>query len=167
MTVEAMPAASVIEERQAVMKSMAAAAKAIGDMFQGRLAYDAKEFKSAAELISARSGQALLDDFPAGSVAETSDANEKIWQQWVEFQIFADRLSVLAGALARDADTSPYTIGSDMRMKPGTMTGGSLLGGRPKPLTEADIAGLPAEHAYHLMLEACTSCHAKFRTRRN
>ena len=82
--------------------------------------------------------------------------------------ILADRLAVLGGALAADAAGSPDAIGSSMRMKPGTMMGGgSLLGGRQKPLTDAEAAGLPAEHAFHLLLETCTSCHAKFRARQN
>ena len=160
-------ASSVVEKRQQVMKSMAASAKIIGEMFQGKLAYDGRAFKAAAELISARAGEALLNDFPSGSVGDRSEANEKIWAQWDEFRILADRLSVLGKALAADADKSPDAIGSDMRMRPGTMMGGSLLGGRPKPLTQVEVASLPAEHVYHLMLEACTSCHAKFRTKQN
>jgi cytochrome c556 len=158
---------SIVEKRQETMKSMAAAAKTIGDMFQGKLSYDVNAFKAAAQLISARSGRALLDDFPPTSIGGRSQADAKIWAQWDEFQILAGRLSVLGAALALDADKSPDTIGSDMRMQPGAMMGGSLLGGPPKALTEADIENLPAEHAYHLMLEACTSCHAKFRTKRD
>jgi cytochrome c556 len=159
---------ATIDKRQAMMKSMARAAKTIGDMFQGKLAYDANIFEAAAELIHANSGRTLLDDFPPGSLGERSQANETIWAQWDEFQILAGRLSVLGAGLAADAAASPDAIGSAMRMQPGTMMGGgSLLAGRPKPLTEADVAGLPAEHAYHLMLEACTSCHAKFRTKRD
>ena len=149
------------------MKSMAAAAKTVGEMFQGKRPYDANAFKAAADLIGARSGRTLLDDFPPGSTGDHSDANDKIWAEWDQFQILAGRLSVLGAALAADADKSPGAISPDMRMQPGTMMGGSLLGGRPKPLTAADVSNLPAEHIYHLMLEACTSCHAKFRTKRN
>src|SRR5262245_54241864 len=167
MAVAAGSASSVIEERQQVMKSMATAAKAIGEMFQGKRPYDAPEFKAAATLIGSRSGKALLDDFPPNSTGDHSDANDNIWAEWDEFQVLADRLSVLGAALAADADKSPDAIGSDMRMQPGTMMGGSLLGGRPKSLTAADVANLPAEHVYHLMIEACTSCHARFRTKRN
>ena len=158
---------SIIEQRREAMKSMAAAAKTIGDMFQGRLRYDANKFKAAADLIRTRSGQALLDEFPPGSVGDRSQAKIDIWAQWDEFQILAGRLSVLGAALAADIEGSANAIGSDMRMKPGTMMGGSLLGGRSKPLTEAELAGLRAEHAYHLMLEACTGCHAKFRTKQD
>ena len=158
---------ATIDKRQAAMKSMAIAARTIGDMFRGKLAYDANTFEAAAELIRASSGRMLLDDFPPGSLGERSEANEHIWGQWDEFQILAGRLSVLGAALAADAERSPNAIGSNMRMQPGAMIGGSLLGGRPKPLSDAEAADLPAEHAYHLMLEACTSCHAKFRTKRD
>ena len=160
-------AGSMVEQRQQAMKSMASAAKTMGDMFGGKRPYDAGAFKTAAELISARSGPALLAEFPAGSIGDRSEANGQIWAQWDEFEILAGRLSVLGAALADDAEQSPNAIGSNMRMQPGAMMGGSLLGGRPKPLSEAEAAALPAEHAYHLMLEACTSCHAKFRTKRD
>jgi cytochrome c556 len=160
-------AGSMVEQRQQAMKSMASAAKTMGDMFGGKRPYDAGAFKAAAELIHIRSGRALLGDFPAGSIGDRSQANEQIWAQWDEFEILAGRLSVLGAALADDAEQSPNAIGSNMRMQPGAMMGGSLLGGRPKPLSEAEAAALPAEHAYHLMLEACTSCHAKFRTKRD
>ena len=163
----AAPAIGSIEKRQEVMKSMATAARTMGDMFGGKRPYDAGAFKAAAELIHARSGPMLLADFPPGSIGDRSEANEHIWAQWDEFQVLAGRLSVLGGALAADAEQSPNAIGSNMRMQPGAMVGGSLLGGRPKPLSDAEAAALPAEHAYHLMLEACTSCHAKFRTKRD
>jgi cytochrome c556 len=167
MGVLAGAAGSMIEQRQEAMKSMATAARTMGDMFSGKRSYDAGAFKAAGELIHARSGPALLADFPPGSVGDRSEANEQIWAQWDEFEILAGRLSVLGAALAADAEQSPNAIGSNMRMQPGAMMGGSLLGGRPKPLSEAEAAALPAEHAYHLMLEACTSCHAKFRTKRD
>jgi cytochrome c556 len=167
VVVLAAAATSMIEQRQQAMKSMATAARTMGDMFGGKLPYDAGAFKAAAELIHGRSGAALLADFPPGSIGDRSEANEQIWAQWDEFQVLAGRLSVLGSALAADAEQSPNAIGSNMRMQPGAMMGGSLLGGRPKPLSDAEAARLPAEHAYHLMLEACTSCHAKFRTKRD
>lgn len=160
---------TVIAKRQDAMKSIAAAAKTIDEMFREKRPYDAAGMMAAASLIRERSGKALLDDFPPGSTGGRSEANEKIWTQWDEFAVLADRLSTLGAALAADAARSPDAIGSDMRMKPGTMAmrGGSLLGGRLKSLTDAEAAALPAEHVFHLMLETCTSCHAKFRVKRN
>ena len=46
----------------------------------------------------------------------------------------------------------------------GYCLGGTLLASRAKPLTETEISSLPAEHVFHLMIEQCTACHAKFRT---
>ncbi len=43
------------------------------------------------------------------------------------------------------------------------MTGGSLLGKRRTGKAEADPSTMPAEHVFHLMLQDCASCHAKFR----
>jgi len=48
-----------------------------------------------------------------------------------------------------------------MRMQGGdAMTGGPLA---KKADAVREVSSVPAEHAFHLMLQTCTSCHAKFR----
>lgn len=44
-----------------------------------------------------------------------------------------------------------------------TMGGGSLLGRRQGRNAVVDPTTIPAEHVFHLMLQDCASCHAKFR----
>ncbi len=42
------------------------------------------------------------------------------------------------------------------------MMGGPLA---RKAKTSRDVWSMPAEHAFHLMLQTCKSCHAQFRVR--
>ncbi|MCF6124625.1 cytochrome c [Mesorhizobium sp. M7A.F.Ca.CA.001.07.2.1] len=153
----------IVAARQASMKAMAAAAKTIAEMFGGKRAYDAASFKAAAEALSARTGPALMAEFPAGTLGAPSGAKAEIDQARPEFEALASHIGELADALAAKAETAPARITGDMRMGAMTsMDGGSLLGKRLKT-TEADPAGLPAEHLLHLILQDCSSCHSKFR----
>ncbi|MER8474795.1 cytochrome c [Mesorhizobium sp. M0142] len=154
---------AVIEARQASMKEMAAAAKAIAGMFDGKRAYDAAAFKAAAEAIRARTGPSLIAEFPSATLGAPSGAKLDIDPARAEFEGLARHIGTLASALASDAERVPPRITDDMRMGSGpAMGGGSLLGKRPGT-AEADPAKLPAEHLLHLILQDCSSCHSKFR----
>ncbi|MDX8517351.1 cytochrome c [Mesorhizobium dulcispinae] len=154
---------TLVEARQASMKEMAAAAKAIVEMFDGKRAYDAPGFKAAAKTLSVRTGPALIAEFPAGTLGAPSGAKPEIDQARPEFEALARHIGRLAEALAAKADNAPPGITGDMRMGATLpMDGGSLLGKRPGA-AQADPAGMPAEHLLHLILQDCSSCHSKFR----
>ncbi|RWL09475.1 cytochrome c [Mesorhizobium sp.] len=155
--------APVVAERQASMKAMASAAKTISEIFAGKVAYDAAAFKAATETIRRRSGSAMVDAFPADSLGEPSDAKADIGQSREEFAALARHLESLAAALSDAADKAPDGITQAMRMKPGMAMGSSLLGKRAGGAAEDDPSKMPAEHLFHLMLQDCTNCHAKFR----
>jgi cytochrome c556 len=153
----------IVAARQASMKEMAAAAKTIAGMFDGRQAYDAAAFKAAADTLRAHTGPALIAQFPSASLGPPSQARLEIDQARAEFEALANHIGTLAGALAAKAERAPAAITNDMRMGAGpAMGGGSLLGKRS---TEADPAKLPAEHILHLILQDCSACHSKFRQR--
>lgn len=155
----------IVAARQASMKEMAAAAKTIAGMFDGRQAYDAATFKAAANTLRARTGPALIAEFPSASLGPPSQARLEIDPARAEFEALANHIGTLAGALAAKAERAPAGITDDMRMGAGlAMGGGSLLGKRLVP-AEADPAKLPAEHILHLILQDCSSCHSKFRQR--
>jgi cytochrome c556 len=154
---------AIVMARQASMKEMAAAAKTIAGMFDGKLAYDAAAFKAAAETIRARTGPALIAEFPSATLGAPSGAMLEIDQARPEFEALASRIGTLASALATKAERAPARITDDMRMGSGlVMGGGSLLGKRPVA-AEADPTKLPAEHLLHLILQDCSNCHSKFR----
>ena len=154
---------AIVEARQASMKEMAAAARTIAGMFDGKLAHDAAAFEAAAETIRARTGPALIAEFPSATLGAPSGARLDIDRARPEFEALARHMGTLARTLAAKAERAPPGITDDMRMGPGVvMGGGSLLGKRPAA-AEADPAKLPAEHLLHLILQDCSDCHSKFR----
>jgi cytochrome c556 len=146
------------------MKEMAAAARAIAEMFDGKRAYEPAAFKAAANALGAHTGPALIAEFPEGTLGAPSGARLDIDQARPEFEALARHIGRLADALAAKAKTAPAGITADMRMTGPPMDGGSLLGKRPG-VAQADPASMPAEHLLHLILQDCSSCHAKFRQR--
>lgn len=157
------PDKPIIAARQTSMKEMAAAARQIAGMFGGKIAYDAAAFRQAADTIQRRTGD-LAAEFPADSLGAPSAAKPEIDQSREEFDSLAHHIGRLAGALAAEADKAPAGgISSDMRMGKDMAMGGSLLGKRAGTAEDADPSKLPAEHLLHLILQDCTSCHAKFR----
>ncbi|TGP57276.1 cytochrome c [bacterium M00.F.Ca.ET.230.01.1.1] len=155
------PGDPIVAARQASMKQMAAAARAIAEMFDGKRAYEPAAFKAAADTLSARAG-ALTGEFPQGTLGAPSAARPEIDDARPEFEALARHIGRLADALADKAGNAPPGITADMRMSGPPMDGGSLLGKRPGAV-EADPAKMPAEHLLHLILQDCTSCHSKFR----
>jgi cytochrome c556 len=156
----------VVAKRQDLMKAMANAAKTISGIFEGKRAYDAAAFKEAAETIRRRSGSAMVDEFPASSLGPPSAARAEIGHSREEFAALARPLEGLAAALSLAADRAPDGITESMRMAPGTAMGSSLFGKRAGGAADADPSKMPAEHVFHLMLQDCTNCHAKFREKR-
>ncbi|NSY09624.1 cytochrome c [Agrobacterium tumefaciens] len=141
------------------MKSMADSARIIGELFGGRRPYTQTELGEAAENIRAHAGRRLVESFGGGQQSDSKAYMEVISSSAEEFAKLAHDLEVYAVALTSAADRNPKELGPDTRM------GGTLLGspfGR-KADADRDAASIPAEHAYHLMLQTCTSCHAKFR----
>ncbi|CDX27032.1 putative cytochrome c-like protein [Mesorhizobium sp. ORS 3359] len=155
------PGDPIVAARQASMKEMAAAARAIAEMFDGKRAYEPVAFKAAADTLSARVG-GLTGEFPQGTLGAPSAARPEIDQARPEFEALARHIGRLADALTIKAGNAPPGITADMRMTGPPMDGGSLLGKRPGA-AEADPARMPAEHLLHLILQDCTSCHSKFR----
>lgn len=153
----------IVKARQDSMKAMAAAARTIAGMFDGKLAYDAAAFKAAAETIRARTGPALISEFPSASLGAASGAKPDIDLARPEFEALARHIGTLGNALAIDAERAPPSITDDMRMGPGLVMGGGSLLGKRSGTTEADPSKLPAEHVLHLILQDCSSCHSKFR----
>lgn len=156
-----------VQQRQAMMKEIAAAMRQINGMFQGQRPYDGLALATAAETVRARAGDTMLDLFAEGSAGEDSQARPEIWERPEEFAELAGHLEQLAAMLAEAGRANPDAISDDMRMQPGTpMGGGTLLGGRGMAWP-AEGETVPAEHAFHLMMETCASCHSSFRFRRD
>lgn len=150
-----------VAQRQQGMKAMAVAAKTINAMFKGPSDYDAKAFKAAAETIRQHSGESLSSLFDGSATAPGSKANISIESDRPKFDKLAADLGVFALALSVAADRNPDVLSPQMRMQGGdAMMGGPLA---KKADAVREVSSMPAEHAFHLMLQTCTTCHAKFR----
>ena len=154
---------SVVQQRQQDMKAMANAAKTIDGMFKGSSAYDANAFRAAAETIGSHSGERLSSLFEKSIPAPGSTAaSANIEDERQTFDKLAADLGVYASALSAAADRNPDVLSPQMRMQGGdVMMGGPLA----RKAVVRDISSMSAEHAFHLMLQTCTSCHARFRVR--
>ena len=153
----------IVAKRQNDMKAMAAAAKTINTMFKGSAAYDAKAFKAAAETIGFHSGKSLSALFAGSVTGPGSKASASIEAEREQFGKLAAELGVYASAISAAAGRNPEALSPQMRMQGGDATMGGPLA--KKSQSARDVASMPAEHAFHLMLQTCTSCHAKFRTK--
>lgn len=151
-----------VAQRQHGMKAIADAAKSINAMFKGTSPYDSKLFKAAAETIRSQSGTALSALFQGSVTTTGSKASASIESERQQFDKLALDLGAYAAALSVAADRNPDTLGPAMRMQ----AGDAVAGGGPlaKKIDAArNATSMSAEHAFHLMLQTCTSCHAKFR----
>ena len=151
--------------RQLDMKSMAEAAKLIDAMFKGSSPYDSTLFKAAAETINQRSGSTLVAQFRGNPVITGSGASSTILTETAEFIALANDLGVYANALSSAAESHPDALTPDMRMRAGNVRGLGPFGKKVDSATE--ISSMSAEHVFHIMLQTCTSCHAKFRQKTN
>ncbi|MEZ2224254.1 cytochrome c [Rhizobium sp. RCC_161_2] len=152
----------LVTVRQGDMKAMAFAAKTIADMFKDPPTYSSTGFKRAADTIADKSGNALIVHFAGETATANSKAKPNIGEERDRFDRLATDLKNYANALAAAAERNPGTMGANMRMKPGEPMGDGPFGTHVR--TEAELSSMPAEHIFHLMLQTCTSCHARFRT---
>lgn len=155
----------IVNARQESMKDMAKAGKTISGMFEGKIPYSASDFKHAAETIKTRSGDALAREFPTMSLGPPSAAKSEIELSRDEFDALARKVADFAAVVSASADKAPDGITQDMRMGASVPTTGSSLLGKRKTGQgeEEDISKIPAEHAFHLMMQECSACHTKFR----
>src|SRR5690242_8648865 len=99
-TLAAGPGDPIVAARQASMKEMAAAAKAIAEMFGGKRGYEPVALKAAADTLSARTGAALVAEFPQGTLGAPSGAKLEMEEARPEFEALARHIGRLADALA-------------------------------------------------------------------
>jgi cytochrome c556 len=152
---------AAVADRQASMKAMATAVKTIDSMFKDPSIYSAEKLKQAAETISRNSGTELGSHFPDPVVVDGSYASAEISANRDHFDQLASDLKSYADLISTAADKNPHVMSPEMRMKPGEAMGGGPFGVHVED--KAKLASLPAEHAFHLMIQTCTTCHARFR----
>lgn len=152
----------LVTVRQGDMKAMAFSAKIIADMFKDPPTYSSAGFRRAADTIADKSGNALIVHFVGETATANSKAKPNLGEERDRFDRLATDLRNYANALAAAAERNPGTMGANMRMKLGEPMGGGPLGTHVR--NETKLSSMSAEHIFHLMLQTCTTCHARFRT---
>lgn len=150
----------VVLKRQADMKAMSAAAKSISERFSGRKPYDAAEFRAEARSIARMGGERLIAHFSSIAAADGSKARDVIAVERARFDEYARELAAYAeqvAAVAAEGEAVP----ASMRMRAAEMTEGGPFARKREE--KPDIASYSSEHAFHMMLQTCSSCHAAFR----
>ncbi|APO68091.1 cytochrome-c domain-containing protein [Rhizobium gallicum] len=142
------------------MKAISDAAKSISEMFRDPNSYRSADFESAAGTIRDKAGERLIDHFADGIADSRSKAKPNIVEEKDRFARLASDLRDYANALSVAAEENPVAMTDKMRMKPGEAMGGGPFGTHAS--NEA-LASMPAEHAFHLMLQTCKTCHARYR----
>ncbi|MGI9364213.1 MAG: c-type cytochrome [Rhizobiaceae bacterium] len=97
-------ATGIVKTRMDQMMEIGEAMKTIGQMIQGKIAFDAKAARIAANAV-AENAKAIPDLFPHGSNKAPSEAVAAIWENWEEFK-------TLASEMEKDASTLSDAAGS-------------------------------------------------------
>lgn len=150
----------LVRLRQSDMKEIAASTKVIADMFKDPNTYSSGRFETAAGKIIVRSGTHLVANFADFAAAPGSKATDAVRENRIHFAKLAENLKTYATALEVAARDHPDAMTDDMRMNSDEPMEGGLLGTTPRTSQK-----MSAEHAFHLMLQACASCHSGFRQR--
>jgi cytochrome c556 len=153
---------ALVDQRQKEMRAVAEAAKLIAGMFENKRPYEGAAMLVAADTIARFSGATLVDAFPDGTLDRPSSALPAIAGERQTFAGIANDLERLARDLAAAVRKSPDVLGDDMRMGSDIVSMNPLFSARRKK-AEQTAGAIPAEHLFHMMLQTCTSCHAKFR----
>ena len=155
----AQPLADFVEAHQLNMRSMAELSKAINDYFVGRRPYDETDFTATARLLQEHASK-LIAQFDDVIDAPGSFASPFIRADRPSFDAFARHLETYAAQIGAEA-LNAKEIPSGMRMKASEASEGGPFA---NPSKEApDLSSYTSEHAFHMMLQTCTACHAKFR----
>jgi cytochrome c556 len=91
-------AVGITAERMQVMKDMASHMKALGEMLEGRFAYDAAAAHENA-LALHKGCHAVASQFPDGTDDHPSRASPEIWEQREKFREQMDNLQHVVGEL--------------------------------------------------------------------
>jgi cytochrome c556 len=96
------------------------------------------------------------------SAAEGSNASPSIPSDGAKFDTLARDLERYSRQIADSAKKGDM-LPDEMKMR-----SGEVLEGGPfaKKKADTDITSFSSEHAFHMMLQTCTACHAAFRLKR-
>ncbi len=148
-------ATGIVKERMDLMGSIGQSMKTLVAMFKGERDYDVETVKAAAASIRDHSGARMTRLFPENSLDKPTETLPTVWEQWEEFNTFAESLAAYSDALVKAAGNprGPDKDGRDAN------------GG-----TGADaeaLAAMAPDAAFKRMAKTCLGCHGKFRAKKD
>ena len=166
-------ATGVVKQRMDLMKALGDAMKRLNAMFANQTAFDAEQVKLAATVIEEHAGDQMTRLFPGAPVKQHSEALPAIWQNWSEFQDWADRLKAYAVALGAAAENERghmsghggMTGQAGMMGQGGMMGQEGMMGGTHGPDPDR-LGSMPPDAAFMWVTNTCSGCHTKFRLKK-
>ena len=155
--------ADVVKARQSDMKAMAEASKTLNDYFVGKRPYNIAKFRAAADAIRKKAGL-VSARFSEVVEAPTSAASPFIKVDRGKFVELVRHLEAYATQVSVAAQKGNQ-LPNGMRMKPREVIEGGPFAKKSK--LAPDVSSYTSEHAFHMMLQTCTACHARFRMKRD
>jgi cytochrome c556 len=173
-------ATGIVKERMEGMMAMGDAVEAVTPMMRGEEAFDAERLREAARTFAAHSGEEITSRFPEGSTEAPSEAKDEIWEDWDRFAALAEQLKTSAEGLEQAAGNGlsgagGHMSGESMMGDAGSMMGdtGSMMGGGSSMMggstamgsgmSAEHIAQMPADAAFEMTTQVCSTCHTRFR----
>ena len=154
----------MVKNRMDLMGELKRGMKSLSSMYKGDKQYDPLLVRHASDIIKSHSGSAMTKFFPEGSLHEPSEAKDNIWQQWDYFVELAVQQHSISHALFSAADNTPEEPSlktSNMMGVTTNMMGGNLL--KDSIDNKVDLATLPSNQVFKLLIDNCSSCHTRFR----
>ena len=148
-------ATGIVKDRMDAMSSMAESVKTLKPMMRGRTTYNAETVQTAAQSIARLGGVHLTEMFPEGSLTEASEAKPAIWQQWSQFETYAQELTLYADGLAASA-------ANEVSLNDGV----AAIEGSSQPMTVEQLALMPPADVFGLLTKNCAGCHKTFRSKK-
>ncbi len=171
-------ATGVVKERMDAMGRMGKASKALKQIMQGKVAYDADVVREQAAIIKDHAGDVLTKAFPEGSLMAPTEAKPEIWKDWDRFVSLSSQLETLAEGLGLAADNG-LMAGEKSSAGMGAMMGGkapmgAMMGSGQATMMGSDhmgsdhmgpdkLAKMPADGVFTMMVQTCSACHTAFR----
>lgn len=172
-------ATGVVLERMQGMSAMGDTIKALTPMMRGQIAYDANKVRREADAMIGHAGKQMTRLFPEGSGGGVSKALPSIWGDWDEFAALAEQLKNASEGLRLSADNGLAANGAIDSAGMMGGTGSVMMGGESaatmgsgmmagdQNMTAEMIATMPADVAFMMVAQTCSTCHQKFRAEDN
>ncbi|WP_299792681.1 cytochrome c [uncultured Marivita sp.] len=173
-------ATGIVKERMDAMLAMGKAVKTVAPMMQGETPYDAETVRDAARLFQQHAGESMTRLFPEGTGGAPSEAKNEVWTEWDRFAALATQLEEYSEGLERAAGNGLGGMNGNASMGGATMMGGgSMMGsangmmggstmmGGSNMMDAAAIAEMPADAAFAMTTQVCSTCHERFRAEKD